>query len=286
MDLRLDGRPALVTGAGRGVGQAAAIAFARAGALVTVADIRRDSAEQTARQITEDGGNAIAVDLDATEDRSVAAAVDTCRREFGQLAILMTCVGGTAWQPGGVTVGGGGASDLVSVSNDYWDWQLRFNLTSAFLCCRHAIPEMVSGGGGSIVMIGTAGSIDTEMAEGNFHPYVIAKAGLVSMSRLIAGRYGPDGIRSNVIAPFATNSRPSEEATTYASATAPLGRIGTIEEIAAAALFLASDMGAYISGEEIRMDGGAHTWWPPRPSIVAPEVTPDGPLTPLTEVIT
>jgi NAD(P)-dependent dehydrogenase (short-subunit alcohol dehydrogenase family) len=119
---------------------------------------------------------------------------------------------------------------------------------------------MIKNGGGAIISIATGVAVDAHAGGHSQHQYAISKAGVVMMSRLIAGTYGTKGIRSNIIAPGATNSWVTPTLKEYAAATSPAGRLGTVEEVAALALFLASDVGSYINGEEIRLNGGTHVW--------------------------
>jgi NAD(P)-dependent dehydrogenase (short-subunit alcohol dehydrogenase family) len=172
--------------------------------------------------------------------------------------VLWNNVGGIGWTPEGsrkpFNVDEGG-SDILNVEPEYWDWQIKFNLTSVFLCCKAVLPVMIAHGRGSIISSSSAASnARTE----NFHPYATAKGAIITLSKLIAKRYGPLGIRSNVIVPGIINSWDAERLAERAKdGKIPLGRIGRVEEVASAALFFASDDSSFVSGEDIWLDGGA-----------------------------
>src|SRR5262249_34747404 len=158
---------------------------------------------------------------DATDDSSVGALVASLIEQHGRLDVLMNCVGGVTWRPGGQrgTVAVlETANDIASLDPDYWDWQMKLNLYSAFYACRHAIPAMIKGGGGAIISIATGVAVDAHAGGHAQHQYAISKAGVVMMSRLIAGTYGTQGIRSNIIAPGATDSWATPALVEYAAA--------------------------------------------------------------------
>jgi NAD(P)-dependent dehydrogenase (short-subunit alcohol dehydrogenase family) len=263
MKIRLDGKVALITGAGHGMGRAGALAFADAGASVVVADIRQEAAEDTAGEVRARGGQALAVAADVTSDQSAAWLVQSTIGEFGGLDIVWNCVGGVFWKPDGTRPATdvlAPQGDILSIDPDYWDWQLRLNLTSVFLTSRHAIPRMIERGGGVILAMATGGAMDVHESGVGHHPYAVAKSGVITLSRLIAREYGRQGIRSNVLIPGTVNSWPSPEIEAHATRRTAAARIGTVEEVAGAALFLASDAAAYITGEELRLDGGSHVY--------------------------
>lgn len=263
MEVRLDGKVAIITGAGHGMGQAAAKLFADSGASVVAADIRLEAAAETVAAIHAAGNRAVAVQVDATRDESAAALAQRAMDEYGRIDVLWNFVGGILWKPDGTRPGASplnGGGDILTIDPEYWDWQLRLNLTTVYYCCRHAIPHMIAGGGGSIISMATGGALDAHEAGNGHHPYNIAKSGVVTLSRLIAREYGTQGIRSNVIIPGTVNSWPSPDIEAHAIRRTAARRIGTVEEVAEAGLFLASDKSSYITGEEIRLDGGSHVF--------------------------
>jgi NAD(P)-dependent dehydrogenase (short-subunit alcohol dehydrogenase family) len=243
-------RVALITGAASGQGRAASVLFARFGAQVVVADIADEGAAETVAMVTAAGTDAIAIHADVSRredvDAMVAAAVD----RFGRLDIL--------YNNAAVQMSG----RLLECTEEQWDVTIATNLTAIFRACRAAIPHMLAGGGGSI--INTASVLGLIGSEG-YCAYGVAKAGLVALTRQIAVDFGPR-IRANVIAPGSIDTpRFRKVLDSLGDADAfldgllshvPLRRLGLAEDIAAMALFLASDLSAYTSGAVLPCDGG------------------------------
>lgn len=255
---RLEGRVAIITGAGRGMGQAGAILFAQEGAKVVVAERRADAAAETADAVRAAGGTAIFVETDVTDPASVQQMAERTVEAFGGIDVLWNNVGGIGWTPEGmrrkVNLDEGGF-DILNVEPDFWDWQIRINLTSVYLCCRAVLPSMIAKGKGAIINTSSGAAI--ARSENN-HPYATAKGAVLTLTKLIAKKYGPLGIRCNAIVPRLTNSWDAEAlAARAAGGKVPLGRIGTLEEIASAALFLASDESSYVTGDALWLDGGS-----------------------------
>lgn len=242
---RLAGKVAIVTGAsatsrGAGMGRAIAELFGREGASVVAVDVSPDG-EVTADRMRAAGGRATFVQADVTKradvERAVAAAVDT----FGQVHILVNVVGGSLRE-----------REFMDVDDDLWQRIIDLNLKSVHLCCQAAIPRMVAAGGGSIVHISSTNGL---MGCPGLATYSGAKAGLFGFSRVIATRYGPQGIRSNVICPgIMGDGRPDTRQ--------PLGRTARAQDIAYAALYLASDEASFVSGQVLAVDGGHTTSYP------------------------
>ncbi len=243
----LGGRVALITGAGSGQGRAAALRFAREGARVAVDDVDTAAAVETVSMVEEAGGEALAVTADVSRredcDRMVAETVD----RFGRLDVLY---GNAAVQMSG---------RLVDCTEEEWDRTFATNLSAIFWSCRAAIPHMLAGGRGSIV--NTASTLGLIGSEG-YAAYGAAKAGLVALTRQIATEHGPV-IRANVIAPGSIDTprlrKVIEEDDSFLTPLfehMPLQRLGTAEDIAAVALFLASDASGYTSGAVVPVDGG------------------------------
>jgi 3-oxoacyl-[acyl-carrier protein] reductase len=246
----LEGQVALITGAASGQGRAAAVLFAQQGAAIVVADIDDAGAAETVALVAAEGRDAIAVHADvsvrADVDSMVAAAAD----RFGRLDVLYN---NAAIQMSGT---------LLACTEDEWDLTVRTNLTGVFWTCRAAIGVMLAGAGGRI--ISTASVLGLIGSEG-YVAYGAAKAGLVALTRQIAVEYGPR-IRANVIAPGSIDTprfRKVADAMDDGGAfiaglerTIPLHRLGIADDVAAIALFLATDASAYITGAVIPADGG------------------------------
>ena len=246
----LDGRIALITGAASGQGRAASVLFAEHGARVVIADIDQDGAGETVEMVRGAGSEALAVACDISRrsdcDAMVAAAVD----RFGGIDIL--------YNNAAVQMSG----RLTETSEADWDLTIATNLDAVFWACRAAIPIMAEGGRGSI--ISTASTLGLIGSEG-YAAYGAAKAGLVALTRQIATEYGPE-VRANVIAPGSIDTPRFQKVTAERddpdgfleglTRIIPMHRLGTAEDVAGIALFLASNLSAYTSGAVIPADGG------------------------------
>jgi NAD(P)-dependent dehydrogenase (short-subunit alcohol dehydrogenase family) len=258
--MRLENKIALITGAGSvgpgwGNGKATSVAFAREGASIFAADRVPEAAAETQGIITSEGGTCETHICDVTDAAQVEAMIEACVERFGRIDILVNNVGGSV--PGGP----------VDLSLEDWQRQLDFNLTSAFLGCKYAIPHMERQGGGAIVNIS---SIAGHRHIGNDHVgYNAAKAGLAHFSRATAVKYAPLGIRCNVISPGLMHTPLVEVrlAGQYGAGDAakliekrnkqvPMGRMGEGWDVAYAALYLASDEAKYVTGADLVVDGG------------------------------
>ncbi len=271
--MRLHGKVAIITGGGRGMGRSGAELFAREGARVAVVDVRPEAAEEAAAAARAAGDAARAYPCDVTDPEAVAAMVAAVQADLGRVDILWSNVGGAAWAPGGGKVRPGGS--LLETSLEEWDWMLRLNLTSAWLCCRAVIPVMVAQGGGAIVLTSSSAGLlgNTPRA----HAYAVAKGGVIAMGKVIASTWGRRGVRCNVVVPGLTDSYRGPALEAWAADVTALGRIGTVEEVARVAAFLASDDAAFVSGETLLVDGGAAVWrgeGPPIGGGAPPAVAP------------
>jgi NAD(P)-dependent dehydrogenase (short-subunit alcohol dehydrogenase family) len=244
--MRLRNKIAVITGGGSGIGRATAQRFAREGAQVILAEINEAQAQQVAADI---GANALAIATDVTREDSIRALFAGVKARFGKLDILVSNAG-RPWQ-----------STSLTASNDDWEACLNLNLKSAWLCARAAHPLMTDGG--SIVTIAsTQGYRSTNRS----FPYSAAKGGLLALTRNLAVEYAPNKIRVNAIIPGQIESVRTEsyfnsftdpaEARRHVLSTFPLGRLGQPEDVANAALFLASDDAEWITGIWLVVDGG------------------------------
>ena len=248
---RLDGRVALITGAGSGIARAAAQIFAREGARVAIAEVDPDSGTRVARQLQTSGSEALFVETDVTDEDSVERAVAFTEAKLGALTVLFNCAGGS--QP----------ADGVAPDVDMavWDQTIGLDLKGTFLCSRHAIPRMIEAGGGSVInmssIVGIKGSFP-------FHIYASAKGGILSLTRSLAGAYAKHGIRVNAICPGLVlteraRARIADSGTEARQAIDPNTHpfaIGSPEDVANIALFLASDESRMITGAAIPAEGG------------------------------
>ncbi|GAA3762751.1 NAD(P)-dependent dehydrogenase (short-subunit alcohol dehydrogenase family) [Spinactinospora alkalitolerans] len=245
----LEGRSVIVTGAGSGIGRAAALRFARLGAKVLIADLNAASAEDAAREIGAEGGTARVVVGDLSDQRVVDEVVATAVDTFGGLDIL---------------VNNAGIMDRMSAAADTddaeWERVVRVNLTAPFLLARAALPHMLEVGKGSIVFTASEASLRGSAAG---TAYTASKHGVVGLTKSLAVMYRDKGIRTNAIAPGGTATNMSVEVTEGAVGPAVLGsygrnigRLGEGDEQAAAIVFLASDAAGNINGAILPVDNG------------------------------
>ena len=251
---KLEGRVALITGAGAGIGRDSALAFAREGAAVAIVDVRDARAEQTAALIRGEGGNAKAFACDVRYWDQVEKTVADVLAVFGRIDAVFNDAGTT--RPGSV----------VSTTLEDWDMVLDVNLRGTFHVSRAVLPHMLARGTGAIVNMG---SVDGLAADANMAAYNAAKAAVINLSRSMAIDFGPRGIRTNCICPGAIGSPAilrtlTDERRAKMEAVTPMKRIGRPTDIASVAVFLASDDSAYVNGTTIVADGGlmARTGFP------------------------
>lgn len=246
----LDGEVAIVTGAAQGIGEAIALRLAAEGATVIVADIDEDNGEETVSDIEAAGGNATFVATDVSDAADVETLVQATVESFEGLDILVNNAGGSF------------DDDRPHlVTEESWEKNIDINLKGAFLCARAAIPRMIDSGGGAMVHMSSVNGIT-----GIGHTaYSAAKSGILALSRNIATQYGRHGIRSNAICPGSieteTRRKEFEESGGGPARDAwldqyPLGRFGTPEDVANAVLYLVSELGAFVTGTQLVVDGG------------------------------
>ena len=256
---RLDGKIALITGAGNGMGRAASVLFATEGARVVVADAVEDGGNETVEAVRAAGGEAAFVKVDVAEDAQVRAMVDFAVSTYDGVHILYNNAGILPADDGGVT----------ETPEPTWDRVMDVNLKGVWLGCKHGIPAMLASGGGSIVNVSSVvalmGAATAQIA------YTSSKGGVLAMTREIAVEYARQGIRANSLCPGPLEGPliaellrdPDQRARRMVHI--PMGRLGRAEELARAALFLASDDSSFMTGAALVVDGG----------ITAAYVTPE-----------
>lgn len=258
---RLDGKVAIVTGGGGGIGRAIALRLADAGVNIAIADIVPERCEETADRIREKGADALPRPTDVMDSEQIRAMVADTEKRFGQIDILVNNAGGVSGRP------------FLDQSERSWRRHIEINLVSALAATSAAVPVMIAGGkGGAIVNVS---SIEGDRAAPNFAVYAACKAGLNSFTKTMATELSEHGIRVNCIAPDHTVTpgtrgnatgpvdeanwtHPSAEEQSAMDRLIPLGREGVDGECGDAALFLCSDMASYITGTILPVDGG--TW--------------------------
>lgn len=243
---------ALVTGGAAGIGRATAVAFAKVGASVVVADLDEAGGRQTVQMVEEAGGKGVFVRTDVTKDADVANMVDTARREFGRLDF--------AFNNAGIE---GALAATADYPEDAWQKVLDVNLTGVWRCMKHEIPLILEGGGGAIV---NNASILGLVGFGNAPAYTAAKHGVVGLTKAAAQEYAQKGIRINAVCPGFIETPMVMERGVRAGTDPemhrqlvelhPQGRLGKPEEIAAAVVWLCSGQASFVTGYPLAVDGG------------------------------
>ncbi len=249
---RLKDRVALITGAGRGIGQGIALGFAEMGAHVVCAARTETEIEDTAAQVRKLGARALPVRCDVTDAAQLEHVVTETIKTFGRLDLLVNNAGG--FPP----------MSIPDTDQASWEWCVRFNLTSAFLLTRTCLPHMLAGDGGAVLNISSAAG---RIVQKNFVAYGTVKAALSFMTRQMAAELAPR-VRVNALAVGAVDTsalRPflTDDLRAQMEAMTPMRRIGTVEDVACAALWLCSPAGGWVTGKVVEVDGGTETTnWP------------------------
>lgn len=249
---RLDGKIALVTGAGQGIGRAIALALANAGATVVIVDRVEETAMAVARELEGIGKPGLAMMIDVTDPVAIGVTVSHVRRTYGRLDILVNNAGVRVHKR------------VLEHTRQDWEDVFRVNCTAVFLFCQVAAEAMRDAGGGVII------NVSSQMAEVT-SPYRVAycasKAAVVQMTRVMAVDWAPYAIRVNAIGPGPTTTPFTAQAVAagdmpVTDRKVPLGRMARAEEIAAAVVYLASEAASYVTGAFLVVDGGQSVHWP------------------------
>jgi 2-hydroxycyclohexanecarboxyl-CoA dehydrogenase len=246
MTRSLNGKVAVVTGAGSGIGRAIAIRLAEDTARIAIWDINADGAAETARMIEERGGVAIAIAADCSDKAAIKGAADETRAKLGPVAILVNNAGIAPFTP------------FLEIEDDLFDKVIRINLRGPFLVTREIMPDMAAAGWGRVINITSSSVQSGSFGQGH---YVASKGGLMGMTKALALEFASTGITINMVPPGFIDTPMLRAAPIDADAfakTLPMKRIGQPEDIAAACAYLASEEASYITGQTISTNGGRY----------------------------
>jgi meso-butanediol dehydrogenase / (S,S)-butanediol dehydrogenase / diacetyl reductase len=248
---RLEGKVALITGGGTGIGRAIALAFAREGAKLAVAGRRKEKLNETIREMEKQGGQGLAIVCDVAKAKDAAHAVRETVKNFGRLNVLVNNAGVLH------------ASTIEGIAEEDWDRLMTINLKGPFLMCRAALPEFRKAGGGAIINVGSVLGL---VAMKDRAAYCASKGGVTLLTKAIALDHAHENVRSNCICPSIVETElvqglfaASEEGKALRKARIgqiPIGRMGRPEDVAELAVFLASDESSWLTGAAIPLDGG------------------------------
>lgn len=243
----LKGKTAIITGSGRGIGRAIALAMAEQGANIVVNDVNMESAGEVVAEIEAMGRQAIAVKADVTSEEQIKEMIETCINRFGKLDILVNNAGIIQTVP------------VTEIDGKDWDRVMEVNLKGVFLCCKAALAPMKAQHGGKIINIASVAGKRGGGLLGN-SCYSASKGGVIAFTKSLARESGPFGINVNAITPAFTDTEMTRsiapDKKEFIIKMLPLGRVGQPSDIAGAVCFLASSMSDYMTGEIMDVDGG------------------------------
>lgn len=246
---RVDGKVVVITGGASGIGLAAAKLLAAEGASVMIGDLKAEQAEAAAAEITDLGGRAVGLAVDAMEAESLVALVEAAVTEFGALHVMCNHVGGSNPRRD---------LDLLRLDLDEFDRVMRLNVRSTVIGCRAALPHLIAAGGGSIINTASVGGLSGDFLQ---VAYGTAKAAVIRLTQYVATQYGAQQVRCNAVAPGAVMTPSLQDNLSADTIEAIRGHnalpfIGVPDDIAQAMLFLASEESRYVTGQVLVVDGG------------------------------
>ncbi|MCL4104513.1 UNVERIFIED_CONTAM: hypothetical protein GTU68_047475 [Idotea baltica] len=246
----MDGKVALVTGAGSGIGKATALAFAKVGACVAACDVDIDSSKVTAKEIESEGGRAIFIQADVSKSSEVEAMIETTMQAYGQLDYAFNNAG----------IEGAVGVPIAEAEEEVWDRVVDINLKGVWLCMKYELAQMVKQGGGVIVNTASIAGLIGGTFGAAYHA---SKHGVMGLSKAAAIEYGKSGIRVNAVCPGVIRTSMAErllnddqDVETAVTALHPLGRLGTADEVAETVIWLCSDASSFVTGHGLAVDGG------------------------------
>ncbi len=245
--MRLSGKVAIVTGSGGGQGRAAALLFAKEGAKVVVTDWNQHLGTETVELIKAGGGDAVFVPADVSKSSDVKSLIESTINMFGGLNVIYNNAGSAKF------------ARLADLTEDEWDYTVDIELKGVWLCIKHAIPEMIAAGGGSIINTASVAGMLGLPTQG---AHCAAKAGVIALTRVTAIEYARYNIRANAICPGLIRTPATYDLLedpkflAFVEKNHPIGRLGEPEDIAPLALYLASDESSFMTGSIITIDGG------------------------------
>ena len=247
--MRLKEKVALVTGGSSGIGRAAAVAFAREGAKVAIADVNAKGADETLATIVDAGGEAMFINADVSKTADVEALVQSVVKRYGRLDCAFNNAGVDNLH-----------FPVADLPEEEWDRVIGINLKGTMLCMRYEIPQMLANGGGAIV---NTSSVAGLIGSPNSPAYASSKFGIVGLTKQAALDYADKGIRINAVCPGVTRTaifeaylKETPDAVGQVSTQSPMGRVADPEEIAAAVLWLSCDEASFVTGQALAVDGG------------------------------